>query len=397
MTQLHPSLTLAISLALLAMAHPAAAQGVSVTDYDQATSAYEQAYFNGALNASKNRGDAQAGYDANISVDYDNVVSSPDQDLRYRAKAIGSVGRAGTAGATSTDSYSIGAGITADNYFQPNSTGPFWYGGLDFQANDTFNNRQVTGIVGAGYGRVKNVTPMAKAIRIVEELTARGQLTGTPPLSVYQKVANIIDREPEYRSKYGAKDYRETWIDDIAKEFKASGVTTENFGAAQVLKIYDILVNERISVRKVGWKVRAGVGYVFRSFSGDTNSDPALELGAEYHYPLSNLTQFSNEAKMTKIFDGSGSLGFRNAMTLTHEIDSRLDWENSWVLNYDKNGITDTNVTTTTLSTALYYSLTNVLDVGATISIANVSGDTTVANPSGTDKALFLGVRYRLK
>ena len=151
-------------------------------------------------------------------------------------------------------------------------------------------------------------------------------------------------------------------------------------------------------MRRVGWKVRAGVGYVFRSFDGNSDSDPALELGAEYHYPLSNQTQFSNEALLTTILSsGDQSYAFRNVMTLTHEIDDRVDWENAWTLTHNVDGPSDTNNTVNTLSTAFIYELRNELDLTTTLAVSNYSGDETLANPNGTDTSLFFGIRYRLK
>ena len=201
------------------------AQGVSVTDYDEATSAYEEAYVNGTLTAGKTRADSQNAYDLNLGVDYDQVFASPDRDLRLQANGDGQVSRGGAAGADRASRYSYGASATIDNYFDPANSLAFWYGSLGIQGNDAFSSRQITGILGAGYGRVKNVTPMAKAIRVIEELVSRGQLKDTPSLAVYQQVANIIDREAEYRSKHGAADYQEIWIDDVAKELRSSGVT----------------------------------------------------------------------------------------------------------------------------------------------------------------------------
>lgn len=371
---------------------------VSVTDYEEATSAYEEAYVNGTLNAGKTRADDQNSYNLNLGVDYDRVFSSPDRDLRLQANGNGSVSRGGAAGAERDSRYDYGLGATIDNYFNPASSKAFWYGSLGLQGNDAFDSRQITGILGAGYGRVVNVTPMARSIRVIEELMARGQLSSEPSLATYQAVANLIDREPEYRSKYGADDYEEIWVNDIAKEIQSSGLTGENFDAAEVIRIYTILTRERISTRRTGWKVRGGVGYVFRSFDGDSDSDPAVEFGAEYHHPLSNRTQFSDEATLTTILaSGDQSYTLRNIMTLTHEIDDRVDWENAWILTHAINGPTDTSNTVNTLSTAFIYELRNQLDFTTTLAVTNYSGDETVGNPNGTDTSLFLGIRYRLR
>ncbi len=393
-------LRIAVLGAVIAFSQQARAQGasVSVTDYTEATSAYEELYVNGTLNAGKTRTDENNAYDLNLGVDYDQVFASPDRDLRLQANGAGSVSRAGTAGAVRDSRYNYGASATIDNYFNRGASKAFWYGSLGLQGNDAFDSRQITGIAGLGYGRVVNVTPMARSIRIIEELMKRGQLTSEPPLSVYQEVADIIDRESEYRSKHGAADYQEIWINDISKAILGSGLTTEKFDAAQIIRVYDILTRERISTRKVGWKVRGGLGYVFRSFDGNSDSDPALELGAEYHYPLSNQTQFSNEAVLTTILNNDDtSYTVRNVMTLTHEIDDRIDWENAWTLTYENNGPTNTDTTVNTLSTAFIYRLRNSLDLTTTLAFSNYAGNETASNPNGTDTSLFVGLRYRLK
>lgn len=392
--------TSVLAACTLAAAHVSAQQAtVSVTDYQEATSAYDELYLRGTLNAGKSRTDDQNAYDLNLGINYDQVFASPDRDFRLRADGDASVSRGGTAGDERDSRYDYSASATVDNYFNRGSSDAFWYGSLGIQGTDAFDSRQITGILGVGYGRVVNVTPMAKAIRVVEELMTRGALPGEPPLGVYQRVANIIDREAEYRSRHGAADYQEVWISDIARELQAAGAGgAEALAAAEVIRIDDILTRERISTRRVGWKVRAGLGYVFRSFDGDDDSDPALELGAEYHYPLSNRTQFSNEAILTTIVnDDDDSYTLRNVLSLTHEIDDRIDWENAWSLTYDKNGPTDTATTVNTLSTAFFYELRNQLDLTTTLAVSDYSGDETLASPNGTDTSLFVGLRYRLK
>lgn len=386
-----------IPAAVLSMSVNASAQTVSVTDYDPVTSYWEELYLNGTLNSSKSRTDAQQAYDANLRLDYDNVSSTPRDDLRYRASVIGNLGRDGSAGAESDSSYSLSAGVTSDNYFTANQNGLFWYGSADLQATDAFNQRQLALIGGVGYGRVKNVTAMAKSIQVMDTLIERGQIRSFPSQAVYQQVAGVIDREREYIANHGARDYEQFWLGDIEKALLDSGVISENLGAGDLLRVRDALVRQRISTRKVGWKVRAGLGLVYRSFDSGNDTNPALELGAEYHLPLSNRTQFSNEARLLTVLDGDGTYNLRNVMSLTYELNDNVDWENAWIFNLDSNGATGNDVTTNTLSTAFYYSLTNLLDLSATLNIANVSGDSNISNPTGTDRSLFLGVRYRLR
>ena len=49
------------------------AQEVTLFDYAEATSAFEEAYFNGNLDASKGKNDSETSYDFDASVEYERV------------------------------------------------------------------------------------------------------------------------------------------------------------------------------------------------------------------------------------------------------------------------------------------------------------------------------------
>ncbi len=387
-------LALSISTALLGMS--AAQAEVTLFDYQEASSSYEEAYVAGNVYLGKNRGDEQTAYNIDLNANYDRTISTPDRDLNLRGDVTGTVARSGAANADSTDSYTASASVTADNYFQPGSNGGFWYGSASVAALDTFDDLATTASIGVGYGRVTNVTPMAKTIRLMDELVRRNVLRGKPATAVYQQVAGIVARESEYVSRYGARDYDLKWIGDIEAALQGSGLL-RNLGAEGVLKARDVLVDEYFSTRRTGWKVRAGVGYVGSNFDGLTNK-PLLEAGAEYHRPLDNQTQLSDEANVSAILnDGDNGYNFNNNLSLTREIDDRIDWENSWNLAYAKNSGNGDDVTTNTLASTFVYELNNSLDFTTTARIANVDGSTDVNNPDGTDRALTMGVRYRLR
>lgn len=100
---------------------------------------------------------------------------------------------------------------------------------------------------------------MACSIRIIEELMENGFLKSDPSNAVYQQVAQIIEKEGEYRSKHGAADYEQYWVQDIQAAIESSRLVNGKLNARAILKSYDVLTQERISTRKNGWLVRAGV------------------------------------------------------------------------------------------------------------------------------------------
>ncbi|WP_298610681.1 DUF481 domain-containing protein [uncultured Thiothrix sp.] len=376
----------------------AAQAEVTLYDYKEGTSAYEDAYVTGALDFHKNRDDDQNAYSLNLKAEYDRTISTPDRDVNFGGAVTGGVSRDGKKGSESVDSYTASAGVSVDNYFVPGSNGAFWYGSAAAKKVSGIDDMYTEATVGVGYGRVTNVTPMAKAIRVVDELVRRNVLRSKPSVQTYQDIARIISKQDEYKARYGSKDYEIKWISDIEAAVQQSGLAN-SLGAAGTLKARDVLFDERISTRRIGWKVRAGLGYMGSNFDGLTDK-PLLEVGGEYHRPLSNQTQFSDKANFNAILnDGDNGYDFDNTLSVTHEIDDRIDWENAWQLLYSKNTLNGDDVTTNVLSSTFFYEIANSLDFTTTASITNVNGSSSIdqASADGTDRALTMGVTYRLR
>lgn len=389
-------LACAIASALVGATAPVMAEEITLFDYEQPTSAYEDAYVSGRLNVNSGNQD-QTSHDLNLDMNYERVFSSPDRDVKVNGDLQGSSKRGSNAGDPTQDNYLGTGSVGMNNYFQPNSRGAFWYGDAEVGVKKGADDPRVKAGVGVGYGRVVNVTPMAQAIRLVEALTDKKRLTGTLTKAEYNQVANIIARETEYRTKYGAADYQQNWMADIENVLQATGKTSGELGAIGILKARDVLVNERISTRKHGWLAKVGVSEVLKDYDG-TNTKPALDVGAEYHRPLSNQTQFSNEASASAILQNSdNSYTAKNAMSLTHELSDRVDWLNSWAVNYDHNDVTNADTTTNAVSSTYRYYISNKLAFDTVLALSKVDDDIANNGNDKVDKSLFMGVTYRLK
>lgn len=388
---------LALSMAACAgmAAHNAAADNISLLDYQEATSAYENAYVSGRLNVnSGNQG--QTSHDLNVDANYDRVFQSPNRDVTLKGNIQGSSKRGSNKGDATVENYLGNAAVGMNNYFQPNSNGAFWFTDADLGVKKGADDPRLAVGAGVGYGRVKNVTPMAQAIRLVEALREKNLITGELTKADYNQLANIVARESEYRSKFGAVDYRQNWIADMEKALVASGKVSNSIGAVGILKSYDVLVNERISTRKYGWLVKAGLGAVLQDYNGDSGK-PALNLAGEYHLPLSNRTQFSNEATASTVLDSDGSYVLTNNLSLNHEVSDRVDWLNSWKLNYNRDKSTDKDVTSNALNSTYRYYLSNKMAFDTVASLSKVEDDVANNGNDDIDKSLFMGVTYRLK
>ena len=369
----------------------------AITDYQEATSSYEDAYITGNFNLNSGNQD-QASYDLDLTIDYEKVFSSPSRNIKLDFLGIGSRSRGPQKNDPTQSDYQASGSVTMDSYFQPNSKGTFWYGkaeaGVKKGQKDPFS--KLTG--GMGFGHVVNVTPMARSIRLIQGLRKRGSLTRDPLNITYQNIATIIDKEGEYVSKYGSNDYEEYWIEAIEKELKKSGFVKGkgDLGARAILKSYTILVKERISTRKKGWLARAGIGVVLSNYDGG-DSKPVLEIGAEYHHPINNVAQFSNEAVYSATFDDNNNgFNFNNTMSLTYELSDRVDWENQWKLDHSKSDISN-NITSNTVSSSFRYYLNNQLNFDVTAKLHDTEDNIRNNNNDELDKSLTMGITYRLK
>lgn len=395
--------SVASSLFLALFSAPVAtAQEISLYDYDQASSAVDEAYFTGTYSSENNRGSAQSAYNLDLSTNLEQVFSSVDRDTSFKVDVSGNSSRGSDEDDQSEKRYRASSSITVDNYFEPGSNGMFWYGRGSVIGDDTFSDLQTTLSAGIGYGRVVNVTPMAKAIRLIDELIERGAIDSAPSRVVYQQIAKIINKEAEFKSQYGSRSkfYQQPWIGAIEKVLIENTLVQKGLSAKGILAMRDVLIDEKISVRRHGWKVRAGLAYVGRNFEGIKNK-PGLELGAEYHRPINLKTQFSNEATLLSILDkDSDSYAFNNDMSLTYEIDDRLDWINTWGLNVNHSAVDSDNVITNSLTSTLAYEVGNNLDLTVSAGINKSTGnDVRTAGDldDGTDKKFYFGIRYRLR
>lgn len=388
-------LALGVTSAMMAMTAPVMAE-ITLFDYVEPTSAYEDAYVSGRLNINSGNQD-QTSHDLSVDANYERVFSSANRDVKVNGDLQGSSKRDGAAGATTQTSYLGTGSVSANNYFRPGSKGAFWYGDAEVGVKKGADDPRVKVGAGLGYGRVVNVTPMAQAIRLVEALRDKNKLAGDLTKEEYNQLANVIAKESEYSSKYGAADYQQNWVADMEAVMKASGKVNGELGAAGILKAYDVLVNERISTRKHGWLVKAGLSEVLKDYDG-SSTKPALDVAGEYHRPLSNRTQFSNEASASAILrDSDKSYTAKNNMSLTYEVSDRVDWLNSWAVDYDHNDLTSQDTTTNALSSTYRYYLSNKLAFDTVASLTKVDDEISGNGNDEVDKSLFMGVTYRLK
>ena len=150
--------------------------------------------------------------------------------------------------------------------------------------------------LGGGYGRLTDVTPLAKAIRIGQVLLDDQAIDEALPEEILLQAAALIGQESEYRSVGDAV----AAIAPVIEE--ASGVP---LSARSLLSIAEEIVRTG-DERQCGWAVQAGFGYEVTRRFGETRN-LLLTLSSNLARPL------DLGAQLVARFDISGPLRLASA------------------------------------------------------------------------------------
>ncbi len=140
----------------------------------------------------------------------------------------------------------------------------FAFGSTVLRASSDYASPGLSVVSGTGYGHFRDVTPLAKAMRISEMLLGMGSISAGLDDDTLLAIAQEIDRRAEYPD---IKDL----VQKVIELINATGlVTTETgeLGPVEALRIEEI-IEETGYLRLCGWDVRAGIGYEVLSPYGE--------------------------------------------------------------------------------------------------------------------------------
>ncbi|ASJ72705.1 hypothetical protein [Granulosicoccus antarcticus] len=372
---------------------------LELTDYTEPDTEFDEAYIDFNANANDGNQD-QTSYDALLNGFYNHQESTKDRVLNYRFGANYDASRGPSDDDRTRDDYGASLGVSSDNYFSETQDKLFWFGAADYAFQDSAEDDSAGFSVGIGYGRVWNATPLAKVLRIQEDLQETGQITGDISDEGARELADIVAKEDQYRAQEGEDTYRGVWYAEMEEVLRKEGLLAgDTLSALGAVRLDDVLFDEPISARRHGWLARAGVGMQLREFSGTVDNDPKLRFELEYAKPYGLTGQLLETAVYEPVFGDDTVHIITNRLSYTYEISDRVDWLNAWNLSFQQVGDEDdTRFVTNELTSTFLYHLTNELDLGLTLA-AN-DEDVRPDNDNGDDevnKSAVLGIRYRVK
>ncbi len=271
----------------------------------------------------------------------------------------------------------------------------FGFGSANIRHANTFSQIESYGTVGLGYGRYINATSLAKAVRIEEHLIRENVIRGHLPKSTMIEIANIIEREDEYRGIYGVT-YETKWYDDIEKAIKDSGNLIGNsMGSIGILRTQQVLkgINERVNDRYFGWDLTAGVRFNFSSWNKNLDTqNPALTVGGRIAYPLTWRTQINAYANAYTPMDSTffDDMTIEAGIDYIYELSNKINWVNGYRMDYITNPNIDSYLIHNLTTSFLFY-LENQIYLGLNGSLMHNG-----LAPSKTDLGTSISLQYNL-
>lgn len=327
------TITFATLITVILWIGPAWPQNVSITDYKTPTSRAHSFFvdFNSSYSMRGERINSGRG---NLELTYRRFYDS--MPFGYSIDAIGSFSLEGEEEEGVTIDYLSDAGFRIKKYIEGDI-----FGSLNLHQSylKSYDRPAVDITMSLGYGRFMNATALVKAVRIEDFLIEEGVISGRMPRENILDLAKVIDREREYRERFGPI-YRERWYEDMEKIIRDSGkLTQEHISAIGVLRMQEVLTRERITDRLYGWDLSAGVKQELMMPQGKAERPtPALDLAVRYARPLGWRIMWSEEMVLNSPFGARFLDEYKVAITslFAYEIANRISLNINHLLNLSR-------------------------------------------------------------
>ncbi len=258
---------------------------------------------------------ATAGVEINsgrIALNYSRLYDSPD--FGFTLTGAGSLDLSDFAIAAG-----LGQGTGTFRYYLSDEAPIFGFGGADASYSLGQAEPAVDVSIGLGYGRFTDVTPLAKAVKIQDDLLAAGAISDPLSDETLMAIATEIGKKAEYAT---TKDLVAA-IEQVIEN--AAGVTLD---ARALLTIEDDILATGDEV-SCGWAVQAGLGYELVDPYDDTH-DILVTASADAAFAPQPGAQLAFHAG----FHGPFDIMAENTLTVNVSYDYALKEDVDLVFNY---------------------------------------------------------------
>ena len=325
-----------------------------------------------------------------ISLSYSRYYNSLPYAWDLEFDGSGRIRRTGEDEQEGSYSFEVSPGIR--RYIKP--LGDVFYSGeLSVVRNEHYDRPDIYVTPGLGYGRFIHVTPLARAVRIEEFLLEEGLIKGPLSKETLVALAQVIDRESEYRTNFGAR-YRVRWFEAMEKVIAESGMFVHGgFGGVGTMRVYEVLYEERVNQRFIGWWVRTGVEFqALTPYPERSRRDPGLSLRLRYSRPVGWKSQFGINAEYTSPVTGDFGydvFGLRISFDYLYEVTNRIDFTLGNITTAVRHPRFETDITERVHSGFIFY-IENRINF-------SISGNFFKRRGNEPTHGLNMAIEYRLR
>ena len=247
----------------------------------------------------------------------------------------------------------------------------------NFSFDKEFDRPSIDLTIGFGYGRSINATALRKAVRIEDFFLKEGILSDHMPKETMIELGHIIEKRPEYEDLYGDR-YQNYWFEDMSNEITKSGLVLGSVGAIGILRMREVLFQERINQRFYGWETTAGVRFQLQTAQrGVSRPSPAMSIGLRYTRPISWRSQVNERFEINSPFTGSFGRVYDLTQTTDffYELTNRVDFRVDYMLDLTKARRDASLVASHAVIPAFLFYVENEVRLLAGIRIVKPTGD----------------------
>ncbi len=378
-----------LTIAFIAPSQLRAETMVSPDDYDVPVSTAQQLRLGGTYSYSGS-GSNTGTSDGSASLVYQRYYNSLPYAWDLNLNGVGLTRR--TADGTQEGSYNFVAGPGIRKYFNPE--GDFFYSGeLRVTGNSDFDRPTIDATPGVGYGRFIRVTPLALAVRIEQFLLDEGVLKGPLSKETLIALAQVIERQGEFETQFGDR-YKIRWFKAMEEVIAESGMFVDGgFGAVGSLRVDEVLFQEHVNERFIGWDVRTGIRFEAVTKDSDTpRQDPGLSMRIRYSRPVGWKSQFDISAQYTSPFTGDFGDVFTLSLSLNYlyEVTNRVDFTLSNIIIASRSEPNVDAIVVGQVRSGFIFFIENQINLNVTGNIAKTRGE----DPT---QSLTMAIEYRLR
>lgn len=365
----------------------AAAQNVSVSDYDVPVSSADRLIIDFAGTHATSGSDTTAS-NAKVGGIYKRFYDS--LPFGYSIDVVGSGDAVKNLVADEYDTnYALNGSGTVRKYLSGDEDSFLMnaFAGLRVNADvlKDYDNPATSAVVSVGYGRFIGATALAKAVRMEQFLIDEGEISDHLPKAAILELSQIISRRSEFEDIHG-DTYQRDWFAAMESTIRDSGLLVgDSIGAIGILRMKEVLDFERIADRFYGWDVSAGTKVdLTLPFEGQDRPPLGLDVAANYARPISWKTQWNERLQLNSPVDDLGkAYTLTLASDVTYELSNRVDVRVQHVLNSTKIADVDAQVSQSLGASIIYY-LANQLNLVGSALLQKQPGEDATTNTTVT-------------